>query len=506
MRVLHIGKFYPRYFGGIETHIRLLSPDLGRSIDVDVLVANDSRRTEECLLDGVPVTRAGTWFRFASTPFCPPMLRLVRNTRADLIHLHLPNPAATMVCLANPKLPLVVSYHSDTVRHPALARTFEPLLRRILQRSAAIIASSPNYVASSPVLSGYRQRCRIIPYGISASDFDTCDPAAVARIREEHGGRIVLAVGRLVYYKGFEHLVRAMKHVRAKLLIVGHGPLRAALDKEVADCGVGDRVTLLGPRDDVRPYYHAADVFSLPSISRTEAFGIVQLEAMACGKPVVNTLLSTGVPSVSLNGVTGLSVPPADPAALADALNLLLDDPQLRMRYGRVARRRVEQEFSKELMTERVLRLYHEVLGRPWNGMPKARLHRTGYREPGEASAGSQIHTGNKGESNPMSHSTGSGPAGDGDMFEMKAHKAPYVKIRQVGDESVILDLKTERYLGLDDVATRMWHTLLQTESVEETYQELKSTYRVDPVQLRLDLEHLAGELVEHGILELRKD
>ena len=91
-------------------------------------------------------------------------------------------------------------------------------------------------------------------------------------------------------------------------------------------------------------------------------------------------------------------------------------------------------------------------------------------------------------------------------MFEMKAHKAPYVKIRQVGDESVILDLKTERYLGLDDVATRMWHTLLQTESVEETYQELKSTYRVDPVQLRLDLEHLAGELVEHGILELRKD
>src|SRR5262249_34252272 len=155
--------------GGIETHIRLLSPDLGRSIDVDVLVANDSRRTEECLLDGVPVTRAGTWFRFASTPFCPPMLRLVRNTRADLIHLHLPNPAATMVCLANPNLPLVVSYHSDTVRHPALARTFEPLLRLILQRSAAIIASSPNYVASSPVLSGYRQRCRIIPYGISAS-------------------------------------------------------------------------------------------------------------------------------------------------------------------------------------------------------------------------------------------------------------------------------------------------------------------------------------------------
>jgi glycosyltransferase involved in cell wall biosynthesis len=500
MRVLHIGKFFPRNFGGIETHIRLLGSGLRQSIDLQVLVANDSRVTEESFLDGVPVTRAGTLFQFASTPFCPSMLRIVRNTQADLIHLHLPNPAATLVCLAgNRNVPLVISYHSDTVRHKALARGFEPFLHRALKRSAAIIASSSNNVENSPVLARYRPQCRVIPYGIQAMDFDYCDPRAVAQIRAEHGDRIVVAVGRLVYYKGFEYLIRAMRHIAGKLLIVGHGPMRRTLEKEIADCGVSERVALLGPRDDLLPYYHAADVFALPSISRTEAFGIVQLEAMACGKAVVNTLLPTGASSVSLNGVTGLSVPPADPTALAAAINLLLDDAPLRMRYGQAARRRVDQEFSTELMTERTLRLYHEVLDRPWGGMPKPPARRNGSQElPVRAEDGA--------DHSPPRHGSGQGQAGGGDMFEMKARKAPGVKIRQVGDESVILDLKTERYLGLDDVATRMWDALLRTDSVEEAYQELTSTYRVDPAQLRQDLERLVGELVQQGILELQKD
>jgi rhamnosyl/mannosyltransferase len=486
MRVLHVGKFFPRNFGGIETHIRVLGSDLAQSIDLDILVANDTRHTERSFLNGVAVTRAATLFRFASTPFCPSMLRFVRNTQADLIHLHLPNPAATLICMAsNGKVPLVISYHSDTVRHPVLARAFTPFLHRALSRSAAIIASSPNYIESSPILARYRQQCRVIPYGIPVADFDKCDPAHVAKIRGEHGGRIVLAVGRLVYYKGFEYLIRAMRHVPGKLLIVGHGPLRPALEKEITVCGLSDRAALLGPRDDVLPYYHAADVFALPSISRAEAFGIVQLEAMACGKAVVNTLLPTSVPSVSLNGVTGLSVPPADPDALAGAINLLLDDPQLRIRYGQAARRRVEQEFSKELMTERTLRVYHEVLDRRWGGMAKPQSPSAESQEP--RAAGREY-------------------VREGDMFEMKARKAPDVKIRHVGDESVILDLKTERYLGLDDVATRMWQTLMRTESVEEAYQELKRTYRVDPDLLRRDLERLIGELVQHGILELRKD
>src|SRR5262249_27304171 len=158
----------------------------------------------------------------------------------------------------------------------------------------------------------YRDSCRVIPYGVEPRDFACPDRAQVARIRAEHGQRIVLAVGRLVYYKGFEYLIRAMRHVDGKLMIVGQGPLREALQMEIDCHGLRERVTLLGGIEDVLPYYHACDVFVLPSISRTEAFGIVQLEAMACGKPVVNTTIPTAAPSVSLSGLTGLSVPPAN--------------------------------------------------------------------------------------------------------------------------------------------------------------------------------------------------
>jgi rhamnosyl/mannosyltransferase len=153
-----------------------------------------------------------------------------------------------------------------------------------------------------------------------------------------------------------------MRDVEGQLLIVGDGPLLDALRREALDAGVSNRVTFLTNVADVRPFYHACDVFALSSIARSEAFGIVQLEAMACGKPVVNTCLDSGVPYVSPGGTSGLTVPPADAAALAKALNCLLDDPDLSALYGRAARLRARREFSLELMTERTVQLYKEVL------------------------------------------------------------------------------------------------------------------------------------------------
>jgi rhamnosyl/mannosyltransferase len=241
---------------------------------------------------------------------------------------------------------------------------FEPILLHTLKRCEAIIVASQKQVDESPVLSRFKERCRVIPYGISAARFGPCDLKAVRAIREQHGNRIVLAVGRLVYYKGFEYLIRAMRDVAAKLLIIGEGPLLVKLQREITRRGVGHRVAMLGAVRDLIPYYHAADVFALPSTTRAEAFGIVQLEAMACGKPVVNTHLPTGVPSVSLDGITGLTVPPAVPEALAKALNLLLGDPQLRLLYGSAGRHRVNQEFDEELMTARTLQLYQDICKR----------------------------------------------------------------------------------------------------------------------------------------------
>ncbi len=171
----------------------------------------------------------------------------------------------------------------------------------------------------------YRDRCNVIPHGIELDRFYEYDKAEVARIREKYGSRIVISVGRLIYYKGFEYLVQAMEQVDGRLLIIGDGPLRESLIQQAKARGISDRVVFLGEISDISPYYHAAEVFALASVARSEAFGIVQLEAMACSKPVVNTNLDSGVPFVSLHGETGLTVPPQDPDALAYAINLLLD-------------------------------------------------------------------------------------------------------------------------------------------------------------------------------------
>ncbi len=226
----------------------------------------------------------------------------------------------------------------------------------------AIIATSPGYAASSPVLRRHADRVVVIPFGVDAAALREVDRAEVERLRARFGPRMVLAAGRLVYYKGFRYLVRAMERVDARLVLVGDGPLRGALEREAAERGVAERVHFAGSVPDLRPYLHAADVFALPSIARSEAFGIVQMEALACGVPVVNTALDTGVPFVSPHGVTGLTVPPEDADALADAISRILDDASLRARFSAAARDRAESELSLARMVDRTVELYHSLL------------------------------------------------------------------------------------------------------------------------------------------------
>jgi glycosyltransferase involved in cell wall biosynthesis len=362
-RVLHLGKFYPPHPGGMETHLQALCGELKQSINVEVVVAGDGRETVEETIDGVRVLRLGTLLNLGAAPVCPEMVRRVRESKADIVHLHWPNPTAVLAYLASGhRGKLVFTYHSDIIRQRLLRKPFWPVLKHALKRARAIIATSPNYVQTSVVLQKFQERCHVVPFGIPLEQFALSNAIEVAKIRKEYGSRIVLGVGRLVYYKGFEYLIRAMKEVIGHLLIVGNGPLREELGRAARDAGVSERVTFLTDVEDVRPFYQAADVFALPSVARSEAFGIVQLEAMACSKPVLNTKLDSGVPFVSLHGITGLTVPPKDAGALATAINTLLDDTALSARYGLAARLRVEQEFNLELMTRRTLRVYEEVL------------------------------------------------------------------------------------------------------------------------------------------------
>lgn len=376
-RVLQVGKYYPPYMGGIETHLHTLCQELRSRVDLRVLVANDRPEREESLMDGVSVTRLSTAFHLASAPVCPRMAGSIRAARANLVHLHLPNPAAVIAYLVSGhRGPLVISYHSDIIRQKVLGRAFEPILHRCLARASAIVVATPNHIDSSPVLQRHRSRCVVIPYGIPLRRFEQVDASAVSAIRQKYGPRIVVSVGRLVYYKGFEFLIDAMRRVDANLLLIGDGPLRASLLQRAEAAGVAGRVHLLSRVEDLAPFYHAADLFVLPSVWRSEAFGIVQLEAMAAGKPVVNTALDSGVPFVSLHDVTGLTVPPGDAAALAEAMTELMEAPERRRALGAAALDRVRGEFSKEVMGERMLNLYDRLVHRSQSGSGRPALTR----------------------------------------------------------------------------------------------------------------------------------
>jgi glycosyltransferase involved in cell wall biosynthesis len=362
--VVQIGKFYPPQVGGIEMHLQALCGELRKTHDVRVIVANHRRYDEQGVFDGVAVTRLASHFSLAGVPFCASMPSLIRRSKADIVHIHLPNPMGVAAYLASGRRGcLIATWHSDVVRQKTLARIFAPLERRFLRECRALIATSPNYLHSSAILSQHHARCAVIPYGIPLDCFNAGEDESAA-IRVRYGPRIALTVGRLVYYKGIEHLIEAMTQVNATLLIIGDGPLRLQLERRARKAGVGERVVFIGEmsNDRLAPYYKACDLFVLPSIARSEAFGIVQLEAMACGKPVINTSLTSGVPFVSLDGVTGITVPPAAPGALAGAMNRLFDNCELAARYGRAAKERVHAEFSLSRMVDRTLDLYDEVM------------------------------------------------------------------------------------------------------------------------------------------------
>jgi len=367
LKILQVGKYYPPHMGGIETHLQALCGEIRKHVDLRVLVSSDNAQHSDEVLDGVRISRLPTRLTIASTPLCPAMVGAIRRSASDIIHLHLPNPGAVLAYLASrPPGRLVITYHSDTVRQKVLGALFDPYLHMALRRSVAIIATSPQYRRTSPVLARYLDRCQVIPYGIALEQFERAEANEVRAIRQKYGERLILSVGRLVYYKGFEYLVRAMQNTRGKLIIIGDGPLRGKLQALAAELGVADKVVFAGEiqNERVTPYYHAADVFALASIARSEAFGIVQIEAMAAGLPVVNTRLDSGVPFVSLHDQTGLTVPPADPEALAQALNTILDNAQLRESFGRASILRARQEFSLGTMTERVLQLYRDIIPR----------------------------------------------------------------------------------------------------------------------------------------------
>ena len=370
MNVLHIGKFFSPFRGGVENYMRDVMLALHRRGVGCIAVVHRHERSFRSVDDVLEagggrfhVIRAGTWFKFMYTPFSPmfPVLmrRLARRHRPDIVHIHMPNPSAfwALVMLGTRRIPWVVHWHADVVastHDPRLRwfyKLYRPLEQRLLRRAAAIIVTSQAYLDFSEPLRKHRHKCHVVPLGL--------DPAHAAAAPDTHigaeyarDGRFrVLAVGRLTYYKGFEYLVRAAALVKENIRvdIVGTGDREQSLAALAAELGLSGLLTLRGrlPDEDLHALLRTCDCVCLPSIERTEAFGMVLLEAMLHGKAtVVSEVRGSGMGWNVEHGETGLKVPPADAAALAKALAWLRDHPEETRAMGRRGREKFDRQFN----------------------------------------------------------------------------------------------------------------------------------------------------------------
>lgn len=366
MRVAHVGKFYPpEYFGGLESVVVGINDEVTKQgVAAAALVAAVSGPTRTDVYRGVSVRRVRSLGTLFSQPIVPSFARELRALDADLLHLHHPNPLGDLA-VAGDSRPLVITQHSDIVRQAVLRPLYLPVLARAFRRAKAITVGSHGLLNASSELGDFRHKTRVIPYGIDPARFAPTDAtlARAAELRAPFGARpVVLAVGRLVTYKGFDLLIEAMRGLDAQLVIVGAGPEEARLRALASHAPLSPHLPGKVSDSDLLAWYHVCEVFCLPSRTIAEAFGVVLLEAMACGKPLITTRLPTGVSEVNRDGVTGVQVPPADVPALRAAVQTLLDDPAKRAAFGAAAQRVQREEYSAELMGRRFAELYREVL------------------------------------------------------------------------------------------------------------------------------------------------
>jgi glycosyltransferase involved in cell wall biosynthesis len=347
MHILQLYKDYYPILGGIENHIKVLAEGLvARGHRSTVLVTNTESQ-DEIIQDGnLTIIKAARLLHTASTPLSLSMLKHARMlTDVDVMMLHFPYPPADLAALCVPgKPPLIVRYHSDIVRQQLLLQAYRPLLTWTLKHAARIVTTSPQYITSSPWIRLHADRCCVVPLSVDPLRFASACTKTAEALQSRYGTPIILFVGRLRYYKGLHFLLEAMKlmNMQATLLFVGTGPEEQRLQQQARDTGLSKRIHFLGDVSDadLPALYKAANVFVLPSHLRSEAFGLVQLEAQSAGLPIVCTEIGTGTSYITQHGQTGFVVPPADPPALARAMDVLLANPDLACHMGRAGQSR----------------------------------------------------------------------------------------------------------------------------------------------------------------------
>jgi rhamnosyl/mannosyltransferase len=373
LNILHIGKYFAPSRGGVETYLLdVLRVQAARGHRCLALVHGKERgwhTVEEFHATGNGDSRRGfevwraaplltAFFTPISPDFRGALRRAFRQLRPDVVHAHLPNPSACwLLTLREARdVPLVLHWHSDVLtdgQGPAmrsLYRLYRPLERRLLTQADAVIATSRSYLETSESLQTCPEKCHVVPLGLDADRLLKHLEPSTGNSPPPDRPFQVLAIGRLTYYKGFGFLLRAIAALDGmELHVVGDGQLHRELQAMARELGVRDRVTFHGDLDDAALAQRLADCdcVCLPSTERTEAFGLVLLEAMAFGKPTVSTRVhGSGMTWVVEDGVTGLKVPPRDATALARALHRLRQDPTQARRLGDAGRERFHRMFD----------------------------------------------------------------------------------------------------------------------------------------------------------------
>jgi rhamnosyl/mannosyltransferase len=356
MRILHLAKYYWPRSGGMERVVQSLAEGaalLGHQVEVVAIEArgkggNTARQRSS-------VTRAFSFAALGTQEIAPGYIAAAWK-RADIIHVHHPHPLADVACLLRARrTPVVVTQHADSRRS-----IYRPVTSMVLRRAAAVVVPSRAHLALSDELLGYESKVEVIPFGIDQSRWEMVPPPPPG------GTPRAIFIGRLVAYKGIDILLRALERVPdLRLDVVGSGPEGPRLRTLAQALAVSDRVRWYGeyPDEDLPRRMADADFLVLPSVTVEEMFGLVVLEAMAAGRPVITTALPSAVREVNVPGVTGLEVPLRDVPALAQALETLSRDAARRRTMGEAGRKRVTERFTQSVMAERHIQLYERIIG-----------------------------------------------------------------------------------------------------------------------------------------------
>jgi glycosyltransferase involved in cell wall biosynthesis len=358
MKILAVSKYFYPVFGGVESVVYYVEREIAKSENVTVLASGKGPEKVE----GMKVVRLPA-FHVGPTPISPSVFSKILKQDFDICHLHEPNPFQNFfayLALRLKRKPYVITYHSDIVPHNIsmkLFKSFYLIFQRLflLRNAQCIMPTSPNYVPISDVLPYFKEKLEVVPNGVDLKKFYP---------RKAKRKKTVLFAGRLIYYKGLQYLIKAMKTVQkkipdAELIVVGEGPLREEWKKMADELSIN--VTWLGhiPEKEIHKQYQTCGVFVLPSIFKTEAFGIALLEAMACGAPVITTDISGTVFAV---GDAGIVVKPKDEKALANAIMQVLKNERVTQEMSRKSLKQVKKFEWKKIagMTEKI---YRSVVG-----------------------------------------------------------------------------------------------------------------------------------------------